>query len=204
MDESRGELLAFPTQDDIVGAESLLEWIDESFLRLDPYAFPGPSFRRITSLMVREFGIDPNGVYCIGSGAIGLSINPSKIADRKLKTFDDKSDIDLAIISETHFETAWRDLRKASQPTLTQTSEVIEKNLNWQRKKFFDGAILANKLISELSFGRQWLAASVKLEQAVAVALDRNIDVNYWIYRDYWSLRNYVATGLIRCREALV
>lgn len=195
--------MAYPTQEELVSAEPLLDWIDSHFLRHDPFAFQ-ENFRDISTLITAEFGVDPNAIFCIGSGAIGLSINPDKILNGILKPFNTASDIDLAFISEVHFEQAWRDLRAASQPTLAEISDLVRNNLKWQKKRFFDGAILANKLLPELSFGREWLASEVRLAQEISVALDREIDVNYWIYRDYWSLRNYVATGVMNCRRELI
>ncbi len=196
--------VAYPTQDDVMQADPLLEWIDTEFLRPDPFAFACKGFKSIVSLITREFKVDPNGVYCIGSGAIGLSMNPVKIMEKGLKPFGADSDLDLAFISEVHFERAWRDLREASQPTLAEISDTVLDNLNWQRKRFFDGAIIANKLLSDLSFGEKWLTAQMKVEQEVSILLDRNISINYWIYRDYWSLRNYVASSIMQCRRKLV
>jgi hypothetical protein len=195
----------YPDQDEALSAEPLLEWIDERFLRSDPFALGSESFKEIVRLLTRELDVSANGIFCIGSGAIGLSFNPKKVDKGQLKKFDDHSDIDLAVISEEHFETAWRDLRRMVQPILTEADETVRKNIEWQRKKFFDGAIIANKLLPSLSFGGEWLSALVKVGQHASVSLNRNkIEVNLWIYRDYWSLRNYVAVGLTECRKALV
>jgi hypothetical protein len=201
-DESRGPL-THPTQEELLGAAPLLAWIDEYFLRTDPFAFKPHSFRSTVRLITEGFDVDPNGVFCIGSGAIGLSLNPAKIAEGQLKAFGASSDLDLAIISEVHFETAWRDLRKAAQATSVEIDDVILQNLKWQKKRFFDGAIIANKLLPALSFGNQWITATPRVAQEISILLDREVEVNYWIYRDYWSLRNYVAAGIVRCREGL-
>jgi predicted nucleotidyltransferase len=52
-----------------------------------------------------------------------------------LKAFDSESDLDIAVISARHFELAWRELLVATQPHLTEISEEVEKNLQWQRKR---------------------------------------------------------------------
>lgn len=70
--------MAYPEQEDVVNADPLLEWIDGEFLRFDPFAFKDAGFRSVVSLISREYDVDPNGIYCIGSGAIGLSVNPKK------------------------------------------------------------------------------------------------------------------------------
>lgn len=196
--------MGYPSEADLLLAEPLLPWIDEHFLRVDPFAFRSVGFRPFVQMAVDEFGVDANGVFLIGSGAVGLSLNPSKIQQGRLAEFRVESDLDVALVSEVHFETAWRDLRRAAQPTLAATSSNLTKNLDWQKKKFFDGAIIANKLLPELSFGSPWLTAGVRMSERVATLLDREVEINYWIYRDYWSVRNYVAKGVVECRKKVL
>src|SRR5262249_22743172 len=114
------------------------------------------------------------------------------------------SDLDLAIISETHFEAAWRDLRRATQPTLEQVPAPLQDAMSWQKKRFFDGAIIANMVLPYLSYGSAWQTKVVRISERVAVMLHREIDTHFWIYRDYWSLRNYVADGVVKVRRKMV
>lgn len=193
----------YPTQEDVLAADPLPQWIDKQYLRADPHAFSAVGFRPVVDLVSEDFQVDANGIYCIGSGAIGLSMNPKKIQQGRLKEFDEKSDLDLAVISEEHFERAWRDLRLATQPTLPEIDGHLAENISWQRKRFFDGAIIANELLPHISFGSEWLNHHAKLTAFISTMLERNVTVNFWIYRDYWSVRNYVASGIVRCRKAL-
>jgi hypothetical protein len=198
--------VTYPEQQELLQADPLLEWIDDHFLRLDPYAFRESSFRQVISLVSKELGVDANGVFVIGSGAIGLSLNPSNAEDGILRAFDDKSDLDLAVISEMHFEAAWRDLRHATQPIFaeTQIDERIRENLNWQKKRLFEGAIVAHRLLPTLSFGNDWNLSLIRVGNVVAQMLNIERQLNLWIYRDYWSLRNYVAKSIVRCRQGMV
>jgi hypothetical protein len=201
-------LWTYPSEEDILECrpEIVLAWIDDNFLRNDAYAFrevPG-GFRSTAALIAQELNIDRNGIFVIGSGAIGLSLNPDKLSDGKLKRYDNKSDIDLAVISEVYFEMAWRDLRQAAQPTTEVMDTLVRRHIKWQKKRFFDGAILANRLLPALSFGREWGPSIVRIEEHVSVLLEREIQVGLWIYRDYWSLRNYVSDGLIKCRKSMI
>ncbi|GAA1110341.1 hypothetical protein [Nocardiopsis metallicus] len=197
--------MAYPSEDEILRCDSVLTWIDDNFLRNDPYSFKDTpdGFRSTAALIANSLEVDRNGIFCIGSGAIGLSLNPSKAKFGKLKRFDIESDIDLAVISEYHFETAWRDLRKASQPTLGYMEELVRDNISWQRRRLFDGTILAHKLLPALSFGPSWMTALVGVEEHISRLLDREISLGIWIYRDYWSLRNYVSDGLVKCRRGM-
>jgi len=198
--------MAYPGQEQVIGADPLLEWIDEHFLRPDPFAFEGLDFRTVARTVSRELAVDANGIFLIGSGAIGLSLNPQNTVNGSLRPYDDDSDLDLAVISEFYFETAWRDLRRATQPIFAMTSidERIRKNLSWQKKALFDGAIVAHKLLPTLSFGSSWNLALIRAGSTIAQMLDAERELNIWIYRDYWSLRNYVAKSVVRCREEIV
>jgi hypothetical protein len=196
--------MPYPTQEELLAADDLAPWVDEHFLRPDPYAFETVGFRPTLSIICEKLEIDPNGVFVIGSGAIGISLNPGKIFDGNLKTFDEGSDLDLALISEVYFEQAWRDLRTIAHAGALDVPQLVEDNLSWQKKRFFEGTIVANKLLPALSFGPVWVAHLLEISQEISIVLDREIEVNMWIYRDYWSLRNYVLDGLLKCKGALV
>jgi hypothetical protein len=193
--------MTYPGAKDVLLAEPLLPWIDEHFIRPDPYAFDGRRFSKFVARTCEELGVDRNGVFCLGSGAIGLSLNPDNVVDGRLKEFDVGSDLDIAVVSELFFEQAWRDLRVATQPTAAEVDPELRSVIGWQKKRFFDGAILANVMLPWVSFGREWLTALVRLEEYVAIEFDREIDIHVWIYRDYWSVRNYVSESIIRCRR---
>lgn len=194
----------YPDEAELLSAAPVFDWIDANFLRCDPYAFQGRDFQGFVLTCASSLGVEPNGVFCIGSGAVGLSLNPGKIVNGQLKQFDHTSDLDIAVISEVHFERAWRSLREQAHPAVVgEMEQELASAMTHQRKRFFDGAILANKVLPYLDFGEVWVTELVKVSEAAARALNREIDVNCWIYRDYWSVRSYVASGLLRCKESV-
>ncbi|MFZ1362390.1 MAG: hypothetical protein WAS05_05570 [Candidatus Nanopelagicales bacterium] len=191
----------YPNQLDILSTDSIFEFLDDHYLRQDPYAFKNDDFRKFVRDCVKRLGVDPNAIYCIGSGATGLSLNPKKIKHGKLKAFDNHSDLDIAIISETHFETAWRDLREKDHPVVAELDDELQRLMRWQRSRFFDGAILASKILPGLSFGNEWITSLEGVKSTASILIGRPVEVNIWIYRDYWSMRSYVAKSLDRCRK---
>lgn len=196
----------YPSEADISNAANLPEWIDRHFLRPDPYAFNlsgENTFREFVQQCAREYDVDPNGVYCIGSGAIGLSFNPNKMDGRRLKEFDQESDLDIAIISPFHFETAWRDLRTAAHPAYSNPSATLKRKISHQRSRMFDGAIVANKLMSNLTFSKTWSLARTRMKYEWQERLNLRGDLNMWIYRDYWSVRSYAAEGIQKCKDKM-
>lgn len=184
-----------------MAADPVFEWIDRHFLRCDPFAFAGFDFQEFALRCSAEFKVDPNGIFCAGSGAVGLSINPDNITGRTLKPFDHESDLDIALISEMHFELAWRNLRERAHPALNELEFKFNEAIKHQKKRFFDGAILTTKLLSYLDFGPDWFPAKTNVGEYVAILFGREVKVDFWIYRDYWSLRSYVANSIIKCKE---
>src|SRR5215210_5245198 len=66
--------------------------------------------------------IDPHDLLMVGSAAVGISLSPTK----NLRPFDDESDIDIAVVSQRHFDIAWRHLRTLGSSQLTMPSVVRE------------------------------------------------------------------------------
>lgn len=194
--------MRYPSEEELLRAPDPPAWLDRHFLRQDPYAFDGAtvSFHDTACDLAPLLDVERNGIFCIGSGAVGVSVNPNKISDGKLKRFDETSDLDVAIISSRHFEIAWRELLRATQPHLREIPADINEHLKWQRKRLFDGAILSNKLLGSFSFGLEWMGALNRIGGRLEDALNRSVKAELWIYRDYWSLRNYIAGGLVACQ----
>jgi len=195
---------AYSDFSEVLNATSLPEWIDRNFLRHDPYAFSSAGknyFADFVAQCSKNYDVDPNGIYCIGSGATGLSFNPYKYTAEGPKKFSRSSDLDIAIISPYYFETAWRDLRLAAHPAYSSPSQRLMRKIDHQRGRMFDGAIVANKLMAHLSFGGPWSLALRRMEYEWQDTLNITGGLNFWIYRDYWSVRSYVAEGIEKCRE---
>ncbi len=55
----------------------------------------------------RELGVDSQAITLVGSASLGFSLNPNK----NYKPFDEKSDVDVAVISGYYFDISWHHLR---------------------------------------------------------------------------------------------
>jgi hypothetical protein len=103
----------------------------------------------------RGIDVDAASITIIGSSAVGVSLNPHK----NFKLFDDRSDIDVAVISYFHFQSAWRYLRnngdrrfKLSQKQRSAWEEHEKNHVYW-------GVIAADKLLPLFPFASEWLPA---------------------------------------------
>lgn len=144
--------------------------------------------------LARRIEVDPACLTIVGSAATGVSLNPSK----GFKLFDDKSDIDVAVVSQFHFNLGWRYLRmngarryRVDARTRIAWDEHVKSYIYW-------GTLATDKLLGVLPFGLQWLAATSEMAQ-MEPTIGRT--VNLRIYSDYDSLRSYHVAGVKKVRS---
>ncbi len=88
-----------------------------------PHIFAGdfPGYVRWKTEIGMRLEIDPRAICLVGSAVVGISLNPNK----RLKPFDDTSDVDVAVVSHRYFELAWHHLRKLSVQKLKMPVESL-------------------------------------------------------------------------------
>jgi len=146
--------------------------------------------------LASSLGVDPVEVTIVGSAAVGVSLSPHK----NFKIFDQDSDIDVAIVSPFHFQTAWRFFRRNS--SLRAKLSGVERNA-WDEHRtrlIYWGTIATDKLLSRLPFGLEWRSALDKLESVI----ENDHAINIRIYNDYDSLRQYQIQSVRLRRDDLL
>ena len=171
----------------------ITKWI----LEHTPYIFDNDEknyieWRMEISKMMR---VDPSDIHITGSAALGFSLNPHK----NFKLFDEKSDIDICIISHLFFDIAWYDLihtKRSNLPPKMQTALDEHRN-----RLIYWGTIATDKLLPLLSFGRDWDKIITQNSNLPALA---GRTINFRIYKDTLSFRNYVSESVNNRRIALL
>jgi len=171
----------------LVGDTSALA--SELVLERVPYIFKNDwsSCRDWKRQLAEKIDIDPCDIFITGSAATGISLSPYK----NFSFFDDKSDVDVAIISPHHFDTAWRHLRTLRRSALKRAEwdAIILHKENY----IYWGCIATDRVLHLLPFGPTWLAALAYMEGTLPVG-GRSVSAR--IYRDARSLRDYTAATL--------
>ncbi|HEX5688265.1 MAG TPA: hypothetical protein VFY73_29955 [Ideonella sp.] len=158
---------------------------DQLFDRI-PHAFGED--RMGFSKWKRELGsridVDPACITIVGSAATGFSLNPNK----NFKAFDEKSDLDVAVISPHHFSEGWRYLRmngtrrlRLDPATRIAWDEHVNRYIYW-------GTLATDRLLGVLPFGAKWLEA---FSYMTGLAPSAGRPVNLRIYVDYDAMRSY-------------
>lgn len=139
--------------------------------------------------LAKGLGVDPSALIITGSCAFGVSLNPNK----NYKYFDQDSDIDVAVVSEYHFNEAWRTLRNLGS-TRHGLSQRVKQSIDDHVKKYiYWGTIATDRILLILPFGKKWKEALENM-QDIEPTIGRTINAR--IYKDFDSLRAYQVNNL--------
>jgi hypothetical protein len=146
--------------------------------------------------LARLLEVDAYDIVLTGSAALGYSLNPWK----NYKSFDDASDIDCGVISQYHFDLAWRYLRQL-RPSWLSLPTASKRAIELHRKNYvFSGTIATDSILSLLPFGTAWRSA---LDEMSRTTPTTGRDVRLRIYKDYDSLRSYQARNIELLRNEI-
>jgi len=148
--------------------------------------------------IAKQIGIDPNDIFISGSSCLGFSLSPHKM----LRNFNNKSDIDVCIVSENYFNIAWYELRSIKSHSQYMSLEKFRGAIDAHRTKYiYWGTIATDKILGVFSFGSKWSEA---LETSRRFTCFENRDFNFRIYKDNKSFRDYTSLSVSDCRKALL
>lgn len=160
-----------------------------------PLIFEGDVERYATwrSHLSKGLDVDPSSLVVTGSGAFGISLNPNK----NYRFFDSNSDIDVAVISEYHFNHAWRALRNLGSEIHKLTPSTKQSVTDHVRRYIYWGTIATDRILHILPFGKAWNEAIEKIQRTYPTT-GRTIKAR--IYKDFDSLRAYQVNNLKNLR----
>jgi hypothetical protein len=167
-----------------------------------PAIFPNrEQYAAWRSTIGRGLDVDPLCLVVVGSTGVGISLSPKK--EKFLKPFHPGSDVDLAVISPSHFETAWRWLRSLGpvDRLRARSSEQADFLKMHRGHLVFDGAIATDMWLPFLPFGPQWASA---LGRAGTLNPTKDREVKARLYRDFESLREYQRSNVDKQKAALI
>ncbi len=174
------------------------EFVSRHLLEPIPYLFADDLDLWISwkTQLADLLGVDPYEMVLVGSGAVGVSLNPEK----NFRNFGEKSDVDVALISSHHFELAWRWLRK-KRPRDLSLPYRQRAAIDAHRKNYiYWGCVATDRILSLLPFGKPWTRA---LESMATMEPTQDREINARIYRNFDALRGYHVAGIRRIRSHL-
>lgn len=156
-----------------------------------PYVFKGDAglYAEWRHDLAKNLGVDASALVITGSGAFGVSLNP----DKNYKYFDDDSDIDVAIVSEHHFNVGWRTIRNLGSKFHKLSPLERASIVAHQKNYIYWGTIATDRILGVMPFGQEWSKA---LSEMANVDPTKGRTINARIYKDFDSLRAYQVFGL--------
>jgi hypothetical protein len=183
---------------EILKRDSASKFLEEQIFDRVPHVFDTDRslFVGWKRTLAEAIEVDAACLTMVGGAAVGNSLTPGK----NFKAFDDRSDIDVAVVSHYHFTVAWRYLRTNS----VRRTRVDERTrIAWDehvRRYIYWGTIATDRLLGVLPFGLQWLKAQ---SQMASIDPTKGRAVNFRIYDDFEALRSYQMMSVKTVRDSL-
>jgi len=149
-------------------------------------------------MLAEGLQVDARDIVLVGSAATGRSLS----ARKKFTTFNNKSDVDIAVISMVYFDRAWHWFRRANPALLGFDPEQLKLFNRHRQGYIFDGMIAANVFLSYLPFGAEWNRELQRSEQYLPPSLRGRV-LSVRIYRDSEALRRAQLEALLSYRSYL-
>jgi len=146
--------------------------------------------------LASNLGIDPKAMVMTGSASCGFSLNPYK----NYREYNGKSDIDIAIVSELHFDIAWKTLRNLGTKRFDLTPKQKSSLQDHVERLIYWGTIATDKLLELFPFGREWNDDLLEMSKKQP-AYNRTINIR--LYKDFDALRAYQVDNLEKLRIKL-
>lgn len=172
------------------------KWLMERSL---PHVFEGDYslFARWKLELAAKLGVDPHSLVIVGSACVGFSLNPNK----NWKAFDQDSDIDVAVISNIHFDQAWYFLRHLGSERFKYPLFIRETIEMHEATYVYWGTIATDIILGVLPFGEAWLTAIGEMSK---IPPTNSRDVNLRLYKDFEALRAYQIRTLKVLRQKVL
>jgi hypothetical protein len=152
-------------------------------------------WRAWRTALAGDLDIDAHSVVLVGSAAVGVSLNPFK----NLRRFDANSDVDVAVISYRHFESAWHTLRSLKPAALLGMPRAAQIDIKEHAPNYvYFGSIATERILSILEFGPEWADAIAATQQRIPTN-DRDVKIR--LYRDVDALRRYQIRSISMTRD---
>lgn len=163
------------------------KWIMERV----PHIFDGDAenFRIWKHALCGRLKVDAACLLVVGSAAVGVSLSPYK----KLKAFEDTSDVDLAVISTYYFDIVWRWLRSLGAERYAWPADVQHSITEHRERLVYWGIVATDKLLAYTPLGAEWLPALATVTREGQTA---GRDVKIRLYRDFEALRAYQVNSI--------
>lgn len=143
------------------------KWVVEKL----PHIFNGDyeKFLQTKLKLSKLLKVDSCSIIFVGSSCTGFSLSPNK----KFREFNEKSDIDIAIISHYYFDVAWHTIRNITP--FKYTPDVQESIRTHRENLIYWGTIATDKILGIMPFAREWMQARKRWKKTRFLRIGKSI-----------------------------
>ena len=178
-----------------------VDWI------VDNHVFGGPNFysfrkpqvyRQMMSAISIGLQVPPTDIHVIGSARIGFSLSPNKFGER----FNQYSDIDICVVSNSLFDSSWIDILANERHARTNLNPQTRQHLRNHREYHYvyNGWMYPGALVPVLRIGTRWMRTFNGLSRIAELAT-RSISGR--LYRTWDHARLYHQWSLRRVKQTI-
>lgn len=135
--------------------------------------------------MSKELGLHVNNIAIVGSAKLGFSLSP----DKDYSSFNDESDIDLVVVSQSLFNQSWQAFLSLHLRSYLPVYGPIAKNI-------FKGFVSLKEIDTRNDFFNEWSRKVEPLKKDLQTIFNIPHEINYRIYDSWESVENYHLLGL--------
>ncbi|SRR5258707_1535843 len=164
----------------------------------DSYLLDEEQHFSLRVMISKQFEIHPSEVLVVGSAKMGFSIAENK----RYRPFNDRSDIDIAIISEDLFNKIWRLVFDFWEENENTDSIVYWAKENHFKDYLFRGWIRPDKLppASKFDLSKRWWEFFRKLTNEGSYGPYK---ISAGLYKSWYYLERYQSICIKQCKQDL-
>lgn len=137
------------------------------------------------SIVSQSLGISFNNIAVVGSSKVGCSLTPiSKQRNKLFRSFNDESDIDIAVVSDKLFQTYWSLFRHSY-------SEVNKRCYTHISRGIYRGYINEKDITQIDGCRKEWNEKAAKSKKILRNNLYIQPEITYRLYRSWEDFEEY-------------
>jgi hypothetical protein len=144
-----------------------------------------------------ELEVDSRAISITGSASCGFSLSPFK----DYQDFSAQSDVDVALVSQHHFDLAWHTLRTLGTKLYSLSPKQQNSVKDHGGRLIYWGTIATDKILPILPYGKSWEKALVKAGSGPPL---NGREVKARVYRDFGSLKAYHINSFEKLRDNII
>ncbi len=177
------------------------EIYEEYLLSNNAYCFGSPAtidsinkYDSFKSDVARLLNVHKNNVHIFGSGKLGFSLNPEK----NLRDFNNESDIDIAIVSDTYYK-LFRDAYFAG---------FYNGRFNYRVHKMVTSSIFRRFIVFEGFTEKneeyiKWIEKTGSFKSTIQIEYEIENEINYRIFKSWDAVKCYYEKSIKECKEKI-